>query len=83
MPGTDITCIFASKDYDLAQAVQQMFLAKLHAGELVDSDRAKAFIAGLQHYEDSELIDPLPQKSLEGLAQQILRQSSATTPTVE
>jgi hypothetical protein len=81
--GTDITCIFASKDYDRAQAVQQVFLAELRLGGLVDRDRARTFIAELQHCDGSELIDPLPQRSLETLARQILRQSLADTPAVE
>ncbi|RZM78851.1 hypothetical protein [Leptolyngbya iicbica] len=78
--GTDITCIFASKNYELARAVQQMFLAKLRAGELMDSDRAKAFISGLQHYEESELIDPLPQHSIEGVLKALAGQISCPAP---
>jgi len=72
--GTDITCIFASKDYGLAHAVRQMFVVELRSGCLVDGDRAKAFIADLQTLDGSELIDPLPQKDLESLATQICRQ---------
>ncbi|NEQ46366.1 MAG: hypothetical protein F6K00_23610 [Leptolyngbya sp. SIOISBB] len=72
--GTDITCIFASKDYGLAQAVRQMFVVELRSGCLVDSDRAKTFIADLQQLAGSELIDPLPQRNLETLAQQICQQ---------
>jgi hypothetical protein len=69
--GTDITCIFASKDYGLAQSVRQMFVVELRSGYLVDSDRAKAFMADLRTLAGSELIDPLPQTDLEALAQQI------------
>lgn len=72
--GTDITCIFASKDYGLAHSVRQMFVVELRSGCLVDSDRAKTFIADLQQLEGSELIDPLPQKDLETLGHQIRRQ---------
>ncbi|WP_204138555.1 hypothetical protein [Halomicronema sp. CCY15110] len=81
--GTDITGIFVSKDDDRAQAAQQVFLAELRSGGWVDRDPAKAFMAELQHCDDSELIDPLPQRSLETLAQQILRQTLADTPAVE
>ena len=81
--GTDITCMFASKNYDQAQAVQCMFLAELRSGGLVDRDRAKAVMAEFQHIDGSELIDPLPQHTLETLAQQILQQSLATPPTAE
>ncbi|MEM1309650.1 MAG: hypothetical protein AAGF98_09245 [Cyanobacteria bacterium P01_H01_bin.153] len=72
--GTDITCIFASKDYDLAHSVRQMFVVELRSGCLINSDRAKAFVAGLQTLEGSELIDPLPQKNLETLGDQIRQQ---------
>ncbi|MGF1458476.1 MAG: hypothetical protein ACFBSG_05555 [Leptolyngbyaceae cyanobacterium] len=72
--GTDITCIFASKDYDLAHSVRQMFVVELRSGCLVDGDRAKTFIAELQTLTGSELIDPLPQRDLETLAKQIRRQ---------
>ncbi|MGD1862064.1 MAG: hypothetical protein ACFB0E_19115 [Leptolyngbyaceae cyanobacterium] len=72
--GTDITCIFASKSYDLAHSVRQMFVVELRSGCLMNSDRAKAFIADLQNLTGSELIDPLPQKNLETLGQQIHQQ---------
>ncbi len=72
--GTDITCIFASKDYGLAHAVRQMFMVELRSGCLMDSEHAKTFIADLQQLDGSELIDPLPQHNLETLAQQIRQQ---------
>lgn len=75
--GTDITCIFASKNYDLAHAVRQMFVAELRSGCLVDSAQAKRFMADLQTLEGSELIDPLPQRNLEALGQQICHQLAA------
>ncbi|HEY9889050.1 MAG TPA: hypothetical protein V6D02_11660 [Candidatus Obscuribacterales bacterium] len=72
--GTDITCIFATKSYGLAHAVRQMFIVELRAGCLTDGDRATAFMADLQGIDGSELIDPLPQRDLERLAQQIRQQ---------
>lgn len=72
--GTDITCIFATKDYSLAHSVRQMFVAELRSGCLVDGDHARTFIADLQQLEGSELIDPLPQKDLETLGQHIRQQ---------
>jgi hypothetical protein len=78
--GTDITCIFASQDDDRAHRVQQLFLAELRSGGLVNSDRAKTFIADLPHLDGSERIDPLPQRNLETLAQQIRKQ--ITVPPV-
>lgn len=74
--GTDITCIFATKDYGLAHAVRQMFVVELRSGCLMERDRAKRFMADLQTLEGSELIDPLPQKNLAALAQQIGQQSA-------
>lgn len=75
--GADITCIFASKNYGLAHSVRQMFVVELRSGLLMDSDRARAFMADLQTLEGSELIDPLPQKNLEALARQIRHQLAA------
>ncbi len=72
--GTDITCIFSTKQYDLAHSVRQMFVAELRAGLLNESDRARRFMADLQSLEGSELIDPLPQNALETLATQIQQQ---------
>lgn len=74
--GTDITCIFASKDYRLAQAVRQSFVAELRSQCLTDRDRATTFMADLQNLPGSELIDPLPQRDLETLAQHIRQQLS-------
>lgn len=74
--GTDITCIFSSKSYGLAHAVRQMFVAELRAGGLSEGDRAQEFMAGIQAIAGSELIDPLPQKALECLGQQIRQQFS-------
>jgi len=72
--GTDITCIFASKRYGLAHAIRQMFVVQLRAGLLMDRDRAQAFMADIQAIDGSELIDPLPQSSLEDLGRQIRKQ---------
>ncbi|MEO1095622.1 MAG: hypothetical protein AAFX01_12050 [Cyanobacteria bacterium J06638_28] len=77
--GSDITCIFASKSYGLAHSVRQMFVAELRSGVLTERDRAQAFMADLQTLEGSELIDPLPQKSLEDLGIQIRKQLSLDT----
>jgi hypothetical protein len=72
--GTDITCIFATKSYGLAHAVRQMFVAELRAGCLSDCDRARAFMQDIQSMAGGELIDPLPQRDLETLAQHIRQQ---------
>lgn len=72
--GTDITCIFATKNYGLAHSVRQMFVAELRSGCLSDSDRAKAFMSDIQAMEGGELIDPLPQRELETLAKHIRKQ---------
>ncbi len=74
--GTDITCIFSSKSYGLAHAVRQMFVVELRAGCLTASDSAQAFMTDIQKLEGSELIDPLPQQSLEGIGKQIRKQLS-------
>lgn len=65
--GNDITCIFASQRYDLAHSVRQMFVAKLRAGDLSEPDCAREFMRGIQALEGSELIDPLPSRSLRQL----------------
>ena len=79
--GTDITCIFATKRYGLAHAVRQMFVAELRAGYLKDSDRAKAFMSDIQAMEGNELIDPIPQRELESLANQIRIQLASDRET--
>jgi hypothetical protein len=78
--GTDITCIFSSKNYGLAHSVRQMFVAELRAGYLTDRERATSFMSELQTLEGSELIDPLPQQALEQLAFQIHRQRGEPDP---
>lgn len=74
--GSDITCIFASKSYDLAHSVRQMFIAELRSGCLSEHRQAQAFVADLQTLEGSELVDPLPQRSLEALGVEIRKQLS-------
>lgn len=51
-----------------------MFVVELRSGCLSERDRAQAFMADRQTLEGSELVDPLPQKSLEELGVQICKQ---------
>ena len=81
--GTDITCIFASKSYGLAHAVRQMFVVELRAGYLTESTRARTFMSDLQKLEGSELVDPLPQQSLEVIGQQIRTQLTVDAEAAE
>ncbi|MEO1298776.1 MAG: hypothetical protein AAFW75_23945 [Cyanobacteria bacterium J06636_16] len=80
--GTDITCIFSSKSYGLAHAVRQMFVVELRSGCLTESDHAQSFMTDLQKIEGSELIDPLPQASLETIGKQIRKQLSVKSEGV-
>ncbi|MBE7386202.1 MAG: hypothetical protein F6J95_033030 [Leptolyngbya sp. SIO1E4] len=79
--GTDITCIFSSKSYGLAHAVRQMFITELRAGGLVNRDRARDFMTSIQTITGSELMDPLPQRTLECLGRQIRKQLSLDDPS--